>query len=102
VRAIGLISLTLALGYLVVLGGSYLKGDFLTDRQRRPIANDFVNVVAARQLARGFLTSEVAAFGAAGALFPCVKTKVGLAAALIILALVVQRACCVATKSASH
>ncbi len=44
-------------------------------------------------------------FAAAGALilaFPYVKTQVGLAAALIILALVVQRACCVATKSASH
>jgi arabinofuranan 3-O-arabinosyltransferase len=56
-------------------------------------------------LARGFLRSEVAGFGAAGALilaFPYVKTQVGLAAALIILALVVQRACCVATKSASH
>jgi arabinofuranan 3-O-arabinosyltransferase len=56
-------------------------------------------------LARGFLRSEVAGFGAAGALilaFPYVKTQVGLAAALIISALVVQRACCVATKSASH
>jgi len=46
------IGLTLALGYLIVLGGTYLKGDFLTDRQGRPIANDFVNVVAAGQLAR--------------------------------------------------
>jgi arabinofuranan 3-O-arabinosyltransferase len=47
-----LISLTLALGYLVVLGGTYLQGDFLTDKQGRPIANDFVNVVAAGRLAR--------------------------------------------------
>jgi hypothetical protein len=44
---IRLIGLTLALGYLVVLGGTFLKGDFLLDRERRPIANDFVNVVAA-------------------------------------------------------
>jgi arabinofuranan 3-O-arabinosyltransferase len=51
-RAIGVISLTLALGYLVALGGTYLEGDFLTDTQGRPIANDFVNVVAAGRLAR--------------------------------------------------
>ncbi len=51
-RVIRLVSLTLVLGYLVVLGGTYLKGDFLTDRQSRPIANDFVNVVAAGALAR--------------------------------------------------
>jgi hypothetical protein len=50
-RAIRLLSLTLALGYLIVLGGTYLKGDFLIDRQGRPIANDFVNVVAAGRLA---------------------------------------------------
>jgi len=50
-RTIRLIGLTLALGYLIVLGGTYLKGDFLIDRQGRPIANDFVNVVAAGQLA---------------------------------------------------
>lgn len=50
-RLVGTIMLTLALGYLVVLGGSYLKGDFLTDRQGRPIANDFVNVIAAGRLA---------------------------------------------------
>jgi arabinofuranan 3-O-arabinosyltransferase len=42
----------LALGYLIVLGGSYLQGHFLTDPQGRPIANDFVNVWAAGQLAR--------------------------------------------------
>jgi len=51
-RTIRLTGLTLALGYLIVLGGTYLKGDFLIDRQRRPIANDFVNVVAAGQLVR--------------------------------------------------
>jgi arabinofuranan 3-O-arabinosyltransferase len=51
-RTIRLIGLTLALGYLIVLGGTYLKGDFLVDRQNRPIANDFVNVVAAGQLVR--------------------------------------------------
>ena len=50
-RTIRLIGLTLFLGYLIVLGGTYLKGDFLIDRQGRPIANDFVNVVAAGRLA---------------------------------------------------
>ncbi len=50
-RAIYVVSLTLALAYLVVLGGTYLKGDFLTDKEGRPIANDFVNVVAAGRLA---------------------------------------------------
>jgi arabinofuranan 3-O-arabinosyltransferase len=50
-RIIRLVSLTLVLSYLVVLGGTYLQGDFLTDRQARPIANDFVNVVAAGRLA---------------------------------------------------
>jgi arabinofuranan 3-O-arabinosyltransferase len=49
-RTIRLIGLTLALGYLIVLGGSYLKGDFLVDAQHRPIANDFVNVIAAGRL----------------------------------------------------
>jgi hypothetical protein len=56
-------------------------------------------------LARGFLAGELCGFAAAGALidaFPYVKPQTGLAAALIILALVVQRACCVATKTASH
>ncbi len=50
-RLLGVIGLMLALGYLIVLGGSYLKGDFLTDAQGRPIANDFVNVIAAGRLA---------------------------------------------------
>lgn len=48
IRAIGL---SLALGYLVVLLGTYLQGHFLTDLQNRPIANDFVDVYAAGQLA---------------------------------------------------
>jgi hypothetical protein len=51
-RIVCLIGLTLALSYLIVLGGTYLKGDFLADGQGRPIANDFVNVFAAGQLAR--------------------------------------------------
>ncbi len=50
-RMVRTISLTLALGYLIVLGGTYLRGEFLTDTQSRPIANDFVNVVAAGRLA---------------------------------------------------
>lgn len=48
---IRLLGLTFGLGYLVFLGGTYLQGHFLTDAQRRPIANDFVNVFAAGQLA---------------------------------------------------
>jgi hypothetical protein len=51
-RVIYLISLTLTLGYLIILGGTYLKGNFLVDDSGRPIANDFVNVVAAGDLAR--------------------------------------------------
>jgi hypothetical protein len=50
-RTIRVIGLSLALGYLVFLGGAYLQGDFLTDRQDRPIANDFVDVFAAGRLA---------------------------------------------------
>jgi len=52
-RTIRLIGLTLALAYLIILGGTYLKGEFLVDPQGRPIANDFVNVIAAGELARG-------------------------------------------------
>jgi hypothetical protein len=36
----------------VVLGGAYRDGSFLSDAQGRPIANDFVNVFAAGELAR--------------------------------------------------
>jgi arabinofuranan 3-O-arabinosyltransferase len=36
---------------LIVLGGTYLQGHFLTDPLGRPIANDFVNVYAAGRLA---------------------------------------------------
>ncbi len=39
------------LGYLIVLGGTYLQGHFWTDPQGRPIANDFVNLYAAGRLA---------------------------------------------------
>jgi len=52
-RTIGLVGLTLALGYLIVLGGAWLQGDFLLDRFGRPIVNDFVNVYAAGRLAHG-------------------------------------------------
>jgi hypothetical protein len=51
-RKIALIGLVLAVGYLIVLGGTYLTGDFLVDGQGRPIANDFVNVWAAGRLTR--------------------------------------------------
>jgi arabinofuranan 3-O-arabinosyltransferase len=50
-RVIYLIGLTLTLGYLIILGGTYLKGNFLIDDSGRPIANDFVSVVAAGDLA---------------------------------------------------
>jgi arabinofuranan 3-O-arabinosyltransferase len=50
-RLIAVIGLALALGYLVVLFGTYLQGHFLTDPQGRPIANDFVDVFAAGRLA---------------------------------------------------
>ncbi len=50
-RLIGVIGLALALGYLIVLAGTYLQGQFLTDKQGRPIANDFVDVYAAGRLA---------------------------------------------------
>jgi arabinofuranan 3-O-arabinosyltransferase len=50
-RAIKLIGLTLALGFLIVLGGTFLKGDFLLDSGGQPIANDFVDVYAAGRLA---------------------------------------------------
>jgi hypothetical protein len=50
-RRLCLIGFTLALCYLIVLAGTFLKGNFLVDPQGRPIANDFVNVVAAGRLA---------------------------------------------------
>ena len=50
-RLIGVISLTLALGYLVVLGSALIGGHWLVDAQGRAIANDFVNVWAAGKLA---------------------------------------------------
>jgi arabinofuranan 3-O-arabinosyltransferase len=50
-RLIAVIGLSLALGYLVILAGTYLQGHFLTDTQGRPIANDFVDVYAAGRLA---------------------------------------------------
>jgi arabinofuranan 3-O-arabinosyltransferase len=49
-RLIALIGLTLALGYVVVLGGAWLGGHWLTDSQGQPIAGDFVNVWAAGRL----------------------------------------------------
>jgi hypothetical protein len=50
-RAIALIGITLALGYIVVLGAALYAGQWLIDGQSRPIADDFVNVWAAGQLA---------------------------------------------------
>ena len=50
-RLISLLGLTLALGYLAVLVTAALGGNFLLDGEGRPIANDFVNVLAAGRLA---------------------------------------------------
>ena len=50
-RLVALTGLMLALAYLIVLGSAYRDGQFLTDPQGRPIANDFVNVYAAGRLA---------------------------------------------------
>jgi glycosyl transferase family 87 len=50
-RLISIFGLTLALAYVAALGSAYLQGNFLVDAQRRPIANDFVNVFAAGRLA---------------------------------------------------
>ena len=50
VRTVRLVCLTLFLCYLIVLAGALLKGDFLLDGLGRPIANDFVNIVAAGRL----------------------------------------------------
>jgi hypothetical protein len=50
-RLVGLVGLMLALGYLAVLGGALIGGHWLIDAQGRAIANDFVNVWAAGQLA---------------------------------------------------
>ena len=49
-RLVALTGLILALAYLIVLGGAYRNGQFLTDPQGQPIANDFVNVYAAGRL----------------------------------------------------
>jgi len=50
-RLTAVIGLTLALGYAVALAGSWLGGNWLLDAQGQPIANDFVNVWAAGDLA---------------------------------------------------
>jgi arabinofuranan 3-O-arabinosyltransferase len=50
-RLVAVVGLSLALGYLVILAGTYLQGHFLVDAERRPIANDFVAVYAAGRLA---------------------------------------------------
>jgi hypothetical protein len=49
-RLVALTGLMLALAYLIVLGGAYRDGQFLSDPQGQPIANDFVNVYAAGRL----------------------------------------------------
>jgi len=50
-RLVGVIGLTLAIAYLVMLSGAFVQGQFLTDAQSRPIANDFVAVYAAGKMA---------------------------------------------------
>jgi hypothetical protein len=75
-RTIRLIGLTLLPGYLIVLAVA-------------------VAFLIRFGLERGFVGSEIFGLAAAGALiliYPYVKTQVGLAAVLIVLALVAQRA----------
>ena len=72
-RWIRTIGLTLAFGYLVILGGTFLQGEFLVDAQGLPIANDFVVTYAAGRLTRagapaaayapGIKQAEVSAVG---------------------------------------
>lgn len=50
-RLTAVIGLALALGYAVTLTGSWLGGDWLIDAHGLPVANDFVNVWAAGDLA---------------------------------------------------
>ena len=50
-RLMGVVSVALALGYALILLRAYLAGQFLLDAQGQPIANDFVNVIAAGRLA---------------------------------------------------
>ncbi|MGN6570320.1 MAG: glycosyltransferase family 87 protein [Pseudolabrys sp.] len=50
-RLIGVIGLSLALGYAVLLAGVTLQGYWLIDSHGQPIASDFVNVWAAGKLA---------------------------------------------------
>lgn len=49
---IGLLGLTLALGYVIFLAGTWWRGEWLIDTQGQPMASDFVNVWAAGDLAR--------------------------------------------------
>jgi arabinofuranan 3-O-arabinosyltransferase len=51
-RLIRVIALALTLGYLTILTLTFFRAEFLVDPQGRPIANDFVNVVAAGDLVR--------------------------------------------------
>ncbi len=50
-RLIGVIGLSLALAYVVMLAGAFTQGQFLADAKAQPIANDFVAVYAAGQMA---------------------------------------------------
>lgn len=50
-RLVGVICLSLALGYLVFLAGSVLQGFWLVGPDGRPVANDFVMVWAGGRLA---------------------------------------------------
>ncbi len=56
VRTIGL---TLAFGYLVILGGTFLQGEFLVDAQGLPIANDFVVTYAAGLATLPYLVAAI-------------------------------------------
>ena len=49
-RLLAVVGLSLALGYLIVLGSAIFTGHWLFDAEGRPIASDFVNVYAAGRL----------------------------------------------------
>ena len=50
-RRLAFTGIALAIGFTLVLGGAWLSGNWLFDAYGRPIANDFVNVYAAGELA---------------------------------------------------
>jgi hypothetical protein len=81
-RLIGVIGLSLALGYLIVLGWTCLKGVWLIGAQGRPIANDFVAVFAAGRPPAG---RERAAAPIGYSMLRCNKIGITLLSSAIVL-----------------